>query len=59
MVESQKIKYKNQFIQFILEVAVLECSFLYHSQGILEVNFTIIVLKIAWKSMIRQYHEIA
>ena len=38
-VESQKkIKIKNQFMQFTLEVVVLECSFLNHSQGILGVN---------------------
>jgi hypothetical protein len=30
--------FKNQIIQFIVEVAVLEYSFLNHSQGILGVN---------------------
>jgi hypothetical protein len=33
VVESQKIKNKNQLIQSTLEVAILETSFLKHSQG--------------------------
>jgi hypothetical protein len=38
IVESQKNENKNQFMQFALEVAILECSFLNHSEGILGVN---------------------
>jgi hypothetical protein len=34
----KKIKIKNQFMQFALEVVVLECIFINHSQGILEVQ---------------------
>jgi hypothetical protein len=36
-IESQKKKI-NQFMQFALEVAVLECSFLNHNQGILGIK---------------------
>jgi hypothetical protein len=40
MVQSKilQLKNKNKFIQFALEVAVLECSFLKFSQRILGVN---------------------
>jgi hypothetical protein len=39
MVESQKIKNKSKFIQFALEVAILEYSFLKYSQRILGVRY--------------------
>ena len=34
-IESHKKEFKNQFVQFVLEVIDLECSFLNHSQRIL------------------------
>jgi hypothetical protein len=37
-IESQKFKNKIQLMQSILEVIVLECSFLKHTQEILGVN---------------------
>jgi hypothetical protein len=44
-IESQKENLKNQFMQFALEMAVLEYSILKHCKGILEVNGNNILIR--------------
>ena len=38
IVESQEKKIKKKFMQFSLEVVILECYFQNHNQGILGIN---------------------
>jgi hypothetical protein len=64
MVQSKILRYYppqknlNQFMQFVLEVAVLECSFLKHSQGILGVKLTFFLVVFIIKGCQKKAHEL-